>query len=128
MPHIIAEPAGEHRSAQGEWEEPAQTLRYLEGLSTPIENWLSANLMQPRPKTDELRLLCFGSEGLESNPVLLYAHNLGSMPDEELLVGVSRARLYLAIVIDSRAERTLSMSARRFLRDAVQHDTFAESG
>ena len=58
-------------------------------------------------------------KGLESSSVLLYIHNL-SMPVEELLVGISRARLYLAIVIDNAAERGLPPSLRSFFRDAAQ--------
>ena len=56
-------------------------------------------------------------KGLESTAVLFYIHNLGSMVEEELLVGISRARLLLAVVVQNQAEGSLSPSLRRLLGD-----------
>jgi hypothetical protein len=64
-------------------------------------------------------------KGLESASVLLYIHNLGAMPEEELLVAVSRARLFLAIVIDSHAETTMPISIRRLLREYISRSLIA---
>jgi hypothetical protein len=54
-------------------------------------------------------------KGLESNSVLLYIQRLDSMADEELLVGISRARLLLAMVIQSQTEKSIPQALRNKL-------------
>jgi hypothetical protein len=65
-------------------------------------------------------------KGLESTAVLLYIHSLGSMAEEELLVGISRARLLLAVVVRSQAESSGPASLRRLLRDIERRRSQAD--
>ena len=54
-------------------------------------------------------------KGLEASSVLFIVQDLGCMPSEEFLVGISRATSYLAIVMQSHVEPALSGSIRRLL-------------
>ena len=60
-------------------------------------------------------------KGLESKAILLYVQNLGAMAEEELLVGVSRARLLLAVIVQTQAESGVPGSLRRFFSEIKNH-------
>jgi hypothetical protein len=66
-------------------------------------------------------------KGLESTAVLLYIDNLGPMLEEELLVGISRARLLLAIVVQGQAEASIPSRLRRLFHELERRRPSAES-
>ena len=67
-------------------------------------------------------------KGLEATAILLYIHRFDSMPDEELLVGISRARLMLALVVQNQAEKSIPQALRNKLHRRTERSRSRSAG